>query len=66
MTIRYCIAFHFQGNWRNLQQVLTVTCIPYGNGIEWTTREGAGKYDLTVSETETVFINFWGTVYFSC
>jgi hypothetical protein len=39
----------FQGNWRNLKQVVTWTCLPYGNGIEWTLREGAGKYDLTVS-----------------
>lgn len=40
------------GNWRNLKQVLTWTCLPYGNGIEWTLRDGASKYDLTIEQLE--------------
>ena len=38
-----------QGRMGNLRQVLTVACIPVGNGIDWPIREGAEKYDLTVS-----------------
>lgn len=43
---------YFLGNWMNLKQVLTFTCIPHGNGIEWNLREGASKYDLTVEQLE--------------
>ena len=37
-----------QGRWGNLTNVLTWTCIPYGDGIDWKLRDGAKKYDLTV------------------
>ena len=33
-----------------MRQVLTVTCMPFGDGIDWTLREGGDKYDLTVNK----------------
>ena len=40
--------FHIQGRWKNIRQVLTVSCMRCGDGIDWQLREGAQKYDLTV------------------
>ena len=38
-----------KGRWKNLRFVLTATCMPNGDGIDWPLREGTFKYDLTVS-----------------
>lgn len=35
------------GKWRNLRQVVTFTCAPEGDGIEWRLAEGCGQFDLT-------------------
>ena len=37
------------GIWNNLKGVLTWTCIPDSDGIEWALLEGCGKYALTVT-----------------
>ena len=37
------------GAWQNLREVITWTCIPRGDGIEWSLRENCGKFTLTVS-----------------
>ena len=43
---------HFQGKWKNLQEVITWTCIPSGDGIEWSLREDCNKYTLTIEQLE--------------
>ena len=48
----YCydrLSFYVQGRWKNLRYVLTATCMPNGDGIDWQLREKTFKYDLTVS-----------------
>ena len=48
----YCydrLSFYVQGRWKNLRYVLTATCMPNGDGIDWPLREETFKYDLTVS-----------------
>lgn len=35
------------GRWQNLRQVITWTCWPTGNGLEWPVVEGADQYTLT-------------------
>merc|ERR1712111_21611 len=40
------------GIWNNLKGVLTWTCIPDSDGIEWALLEGCGKYALTVEQLE--------------
>ena len=42
----------FQGKLRNLRQVLTLTCDPAGDGIDWEVREGCDAYTLTVEQLE--------------
>ena len=37
---------------RNLQQVLTLSCLPSGDGIDWEVREGCDAYTLTVEQLE--------------
>merc|ERR1712223_1505358 len=40
------------GKMKNLQEVITRTCIPSGDGIEWSLREGYNKYTLTIEQLE--------------
>lgn len=40
------------GRRKNLRQVLTLTCMPNGDGIDWQMRDGAHKYDLTIEQLE--------------
>lgn len=40
------------GRWKNLRFVLTATCMPNGDGIDWPLREGTFKYDLTIEQLE--------------
>ena len=40
------------GRWKNLRQVITATCIPDGDGIDWHLRDGGHKYDLTIEQLE--------------
>ena len=40
------------GRWKNLRQVITATCLPYGDGIDWQLRDGAHKYALTIEQLE--------------
>ena len=40
------------GRLKNLRQVITATCLPYGDGIDWQLRDGAHKYDLTIEQLE--------------
>lgn len=37
------------GLWRNIRQVVNLSCVPVGNGIEWEVAEGCDEYSLTVS-----------------
>ena len=39
----------FQGRWGNFRFVVRPACYSTGDGIDWPLREGAGKYDMTVS-----------------
>jgi len=43
---------YFVGYVRNLQQVLTLSCLPSGDGIDWEVREGCDAYTLTVEQLE--------------
>ena len=43
---------YLQGYVRNLQQVLTLSCLPSGDGIDWEVREGCDAYTLTVEQLE--------------
>ena len=40
------------GKWNNIKQVLTWTCIPKSDGIEWDIRDGCDRYDLTIEQLE--------------
>ena len=42
----------FQGNLRNLRQVLTFMCEPKGDGIDWEVRDGCDAYTLTIEQLE--------------
>ena len=37
-----------------MESVLTWSCKPRGDGIDWELREGAGQYDLTVSQLKVI------------
>ena len=41
-----------QGRMKNLQEVITWTCIPSGDGIEWSLRADCNKYTLTIEQLE--------------
>ena len=47
--LNYLMYLIAKGRWKNLRFVLTATCMPNGDGIDWPLREGTFKYDLTVS-----------------
>lgn len=32
--------------------MITLSCIPFGDGIEWTLKEGCTKYALTIEQLE--------------
>ncbi|XP_065335357.1 palmitoyltransferase ZDHHC6 [Cloeon dipterum] len=38
------------GIWRNFRQVVTLTCEPYGDGINWPVVEGCDQYTFTVEQ----------------
>jgi len=40
------------GRWRNLFGVLTLSCVPPGDGVRWETREGCDDYTLTREQLE--------------
>jgi len=40
------------GKLNNMWSVLTWTCIPIGDGIDWNLREGSNKYSLTIEQLE--------------
>lgn len=40
------------GRRQNMKEVLTWSCIPVGNGIDWNLREGAHKYTLTAEQLD--------------
>ena len=56
-----------QGMWNNLKEVLTWTCIPEGDGIDWNLSEGCDKYALTVTlhPKGLVVVEFFFNEYFS-
>ncbi|XP_059468335.1 palmitoyltransferase ZDHHC6 [Neocloeon triangulifer] len=38
------------GCWKNLRQVITLTCEPVGDGVEWPVVEGCDQYTFTVEQ----------------
>ena len=44
--------YFFQGRWNNLREVITWTCIPKRNGIEWSLYQDCNKYSLTIEQLE--------------
>ena len=55
-----------QGMWNNLKEVLTWTCIPEGDGIDWNLSEGCDKYALTVTlQPKCLVVEFFFIEYFS-
>ncbi len=42
------------GKWPNVKEVLTWTCMPTCDGIDWPIREGCKKYDLTVKTNSSI------------
>ena len=40
------------GKLNNIWSVLTWTCIPIGDGIDWNLRDGSSKYSLTIEQLE--------------
>lgn len=37
------------GVWKNIKQVINLSCTPVGDGIHWPVRDGCDQYTLTVS-----------------
>jgi len=40
------------GWWINLRKVVTLSCVPLGDGVSWETAEGCNDYTLTIEQLE--------------
>ena len=41
-----------QGFWKNVGKVLTLSCVPVGDGLTWETRPGCNDFTLTIEQLE--------------